>query len=492
MWLFSSTNLAKKLTISAITLLASCIIGIMGMTYMTIIHFGNDFLASELSQKSEFIRKAFIGPIWTFDQYQIEEIGNSLLGDFKYTYISAIRVETSTYDLLFEKGYGENTTFVAASKLPFTKTNVIDIYKDQKKIGIVSVAMTNYGYVKAFKDQFLILIIAATILLIILAYMVSYYFNRILTRPLGKILEQVHHIENDNPQTQILENLPKELATISRALNQAASTIEKRNSDIMYYTNDLEKLVQERTSELEEQMSKNLNTARLAAVGELAADVAHEINNPLTVIDLHATKLKRYEIEHHLSPAVIHSIDKIQLMIKRIGKIIKGLKSLSRDGNSDPMVSFPISNIIEDVKALVEVKLRTNEIDFEVIAPNLDLLAVGREVQISQVMVNLIGNAVDAIMALENKWIRIEISESNEKVHFIITDSGKGIPEAILEKMMHPFFTTKDVNKGTVLGLSISKSIIEEHGGSLEYNRLYPNTQFIFKLKKGSASKLSA
>jgi C4-dicarboxylate-specific signal transduction histidine kinase len=347
---------------------------------------------------------------------------------------------------------------------------------------MISVAMTNYGYIKAFRDQFVIIIFAMTILMIVISKLASYYINKTLTVPLTKILTHVHHIEEENYTQHELMNLPRELDSISRALNQAASVIEKRNKDIMFYTNDLEKLVQHRTAELEEQMMKNLNTARLAAVGEMAADVAHEINNPLTVIDLHAGKLKR--LQTGLPDEVSHSIDKVQQMVKRIGKIIKGLKSLSRDGHADPLVAFSISSMLEDVKMLVEMKVRSHDIRFDVVIPDSSLQAIGREVQISQVLVNIIGNAVDAVTGLPDKWIRVEVKELGDKVYFYITDCGKGIPPELQEKIMHPFFTTKGVNKGTGLGLSISKNIIEEHDGHLQYNKESPNTQFVFTLKK--------
>ncbi|MEA9358110.1 ATP-binding protein [Bacteriovorax sp. PP10] len=475
-------SLAKRLTVSTIALIAGTLIIVTGIVYLTIVSFGNKFLDNELQEKSNFIQKAFAVPIWTYDQYQINEIGNSLLGDAKYTYVSALKVETTTNETLFEKTQDKKSDYFRTASLPFTKTRVIDIYKDDRKIGMISVAMTNYGYIKAFRDQFIIIIIAMTILMIIISKLASYYINKTLTVPLTKILTHVHHIEEENYTQHELANLPRELDSISRALNQAASVIEKRNKDIMFYTNDLEKLVQHRTAELEEQMMKNLNTARLAAVGEMAADVAHEINNPLTVIDLHAAKLKR--LQSGLPEDVSHSIDKVQQMVKRIGKIIKGLKSLSRDGHADPLVAFSISSMIEDVKMLVEMKVRSHDIRFDVVIPDPGLQAIGREVQISQVLVNIIGNAVDAVTGLPDKWIRVEVKEKDDKVYFYITDCGKGIPPDLQEKIMHPFFTTKGVNKGTGLGLSISKNIIEEHDGHLEYNKESPNTQFVFTLKK--------
>lgn len=475
-------SIAKRLTLSAIILIASTLIVVTGIVYLTIVSFGNNFLENELEEKSNFIQKAFAVPIWTYDQYQINEIGNSLLGDTKYTYVSALKVETTNDEVLFEKTQDSESDYSKTAVLPYTKTKVIDIYKEDRKIGTISVAMTNYGYIKSFRDQFIIIIIAMAVILVVISKVASYYINKMLTEPLTKILKHVHQIEEENYIQNDLENLPRELDSISRALNQAGSMIEKRNNDIMYYTNDLENLVKNRTAELEEQMIKNLNTARLAAVGEMAADVAHEINNPLTVIDLHATKLKR--LESSLPPEVINSVDKMQMMVKRIGKIIKGLRSLSRDGDADPFVAFNVQNMIEDVKMLVEMKVRSHEIKFDIIISDSALQVIGREVQISQVLVNIIGNAVDAVTGLPDKWIRVEVYDKLDKVYFTITDSGKGIPPDLQAKIMHPFFTTKGVNKGTGLGLSISKNIIEEHGGTLFYNTDCPNTQFVFSLRK--------
>ncbi|MBY0415408.1 MAG: hypothetical protein K2Q18_14645, partial [Bdellovibrionales bacterium] len=110
----SQISLARKLTVSAIILLACCIIAITFMTYLKILQFGNDYLNAELDQRSELIKKAFSEPIWTYDQYQIEEIGNSLIGDFKYTFINAIKVETTSNEVLFEKGQ-DNLGFAEAS-----------------------------------------------------------------------------------------------------------------------------------------------------------------------------------------------------------------------------------------------------------------------------------------------------------------------------------------------------------------------------------------
>ena len=138
------------------------------------------------------------------------------------------------------------------------------------------------------------------------------------------------------------------------------------------------------------------------------------------------------------------------------------------------------------------MKLQSQNINFSINVNDQNIMAYGREVQVSQVLVNLIGNSIDAVMHREDKWITVEITGKNDEIEFCITDSGNGIPENLRELIMRPFFTTKELNKGTGLGLSISKNIIVEHGGELIYNHQHKNTQFIFTLKKGIAHKMSA
>ena len=96
---------------------------------------------------------------------------------------------------------------------------------------------------------------------------------------------------------------------------------------------------------------------------------------------------------------------------------------------------------------------------------------------------NLIGNAVDAVEPLTEKWIAIDFYIKGDLVQISVTDSGTGIPSKVVEKMMNPFFTTKDVGKGTGLGLSISKSILEAHKASIAYDRLSKNTRFLISFE---------
>ncbi len=112
-----------------------------------------------------------------------------------------------------------------------------------------------------------------------------------------------------------------------------------------------------------------------------------------------------------------------------------------------------------------------------------------RESEIAQVLFNLVSNAGDAVADLSERWIKLDYQNTAEEANIRIMDSGPGIPEEIQQKIFHPFFTTKDIGKGTGLGLAVSVGIIESHGGKIDIDSSSPNTTFIIKIPKVQIQK---
>lgn len=229
-------------------------------------------------------------------------------------------------------------------------------------------------------------------------------------------------------------------------------------------------------------------SSKFSELGELAGNMAHEINNPLTVIMSRSSKLKNQILANEYSqPAFLKSITQINETAERIAKIIKGLKNISRNADLDPMNQISLASIIEDAQFLCEERLRTSDIKFSIEYPeNLSLELEARGPQLTQVLINLINNSVHAISSLDEKWIKMNISESKDKEYIIIrtSDSGFGISSDIQMKIMEPFFTTKEFGKGTGLGLSISRGIIESHQGKFYYDPSCKNTTFTIEIPR--------
>jgi signal transduction histidine kinase len=225
-----------------------------------------------------------------------------------------------------------------------------------------------------------------------------------------------------------------------------------------------------------------IQISNIASLGVMSGGIAHEINNPLQILATRVTSLKKQLLLVHDVPnKAYEQINSIEKTIDRIAKIVKGLKSLSRNTTDDQQEIFHISESIEDVLIICNQRLIDLGISLEIKGETF-IKTKGHIVQFSQVLLNLLNNSIDALETLIEKWIFIEITHSKETIILTVTDSGRGIEAVIAEKIMLPFFTTKEPGRGTGLGLSISHNIIEKSGGRLFYDKNSPNTKFVIEM----------
>lgn len=239
----------------------------------------------------------------------------------------------------------------------------------------------------------------------------------------------------------------------------------------------------EAKKKIREQEAKAQYSAKLASLGEMAAGIAHEVNNPLAIIQGTANILGQVVRKEPVDKEFVCELsDKIMQTSERISKTVRSLKALSRNGESDPMTSVLLQKVIGQCLDLSSQKFRSSEVKLLVEAHEGDIYVLGREVELSQVLLNLLVNAVDAVKDLSERWVKITVRTNKAFVDIFVTDSGHGIPVEIRDKIMNPFFTTKDVNQGTGLGLSISKNIISSHGGELGLLANEPHTTFRIRL----------
>lgn len=233
---------------------------------------------------------------------------------------------------------------------------------------------------------------------------------------------------------------------------------------------------------LEVEQKRMQASAKMISLGEMSAGIAHEINNPLSVISGNAgLVLKALTKEPSDIRKALDGTEKIQKMAERIAKIVKSLRQFARDDQMDPMITYGLRSIIDETLDIVKNRVQKCSAEIRVNVTT-DCQIWCRPVQLSQVLLNLIVNAIDAIETAEQKWVKIDLEVKNDLAYLRVIDSGPGVPPAIRDRIMNPFFTTKEVGKGTGLGLSLSKSIAEDHGGNLILESNTAHTTFLLEL----------
>lgn len=220
---------------------------------------------------------------------------------------------------------------------------------------------------------------------------------------------------------------------------------------------------------------------RLANLGKFSMFYAHEINNGLTLINGCSVFALELCAESNPSPPeIMKQLSLIQRGQARIRKVVDGIKSYTRRSSLNPSERVLISELFEMIHNLVFDQCRVEDIDLQLLNYADETHIDCCPTEISQVLLNLIHNAIDAIEGQNEKWIKVEAKLISEGVEISVTDSGSGIPEELANKIMDPFFTTKERGKGTGLGLAISHDIIKNHKGRIFIDRSCQNTRFVF------------
>lgn len=230
------------------------------------------------------------------------------------------------------------------------------------------------------------------------------------------------------------------------------------------------------------QQEQLVDSAKFRALGEMAGSIAHEINNPMAIIAGNIRKLDKLTSKNSIEfQEYVNSLQTINRALDRVSKIILGLKKISRNNSPDSTV-VTIEKVITEAVYYCNERLDYFEINVDIQHHSGKVEVMVDLVQISQVVVNLINNSIDAIEKFEERWVKIETQKIDSKVIIRITDCGKGISESFVSKIMDPFFTTKGINQGSGLGLSISKRIVESYNGRFYYDSKSPHTSFVVEL----------
>lgn len=269
---------------------------------------------------------------------------------------------------------------------------------------------------------------------------------------------------------------------------RAIEELTQKNDELVRYYDRLmsvERQLSEKKLKLE--LSAQLaSLARLSAVGEMAGAISHEINNPLTQLNMRVERIK-----HHLGmlsltdterAPLIADLEGVESIVSRMSAITHGLLAFAGNGERATFERVHIDQIIQETIQLCRERLRADQVELRVAPSAPECMLECRPTQLSQVLLNLIHNAYDAVRDQRAPWISIQASCNGEQIEIRVTDSGPGISPASRQQIFEPFFTTKKPGHGTGLGLSISKGLVESHHGTLELDPSSPHTCFVIRI----------
>ena len=337
-----------------------------------------------------------------------------------------------------------------------------DIYNEV--IGILYVGVLEQKYVD-IQSQAILAFLTISLLGTFAAIMLAYLLSKRISVPIKKLAAASQEIAGGNLIVRVEAKSNNELGDLAEAFNAMTSSLKQRDEQLKEFTK-----------------SKIMESERLALIGQLAANVAHELNNPLQGIVTYSHLLLEHIPDDSESEKTSSSIQRIVTQANRCRDIIRGLLDFSRQRKPDATVCN-INSVMQECLTFVENQASFQNIEFvEHFNPDLPLILVDPS-QMQQVFLNMIINAAEAMEEGGELTIQTKLDPAEEFITIEISDTGHGIPEENFGRLFDPFFTTKEVGHGTGLGLAISYGIIKEHKGTINVeSTLGKGTTFIIRL----------
>lgn len=496
----------------------------------------NEAINKRATTTTQLFASATKDAVLSFDLASLDTFADELLSnpDIRYVLITDAEGQHLGFagDEAFLEKLAMDHNFQADTDVSLVDDQVFDSYADivenEIKFGTVQIGI-DIGSINNALAEIKQFIVGIAVFEMFLVAIFSYILGIYLTTNLYRLKDSTQQITESVKSGDYNFSLTKltskdELEQLSSAFFELSETLKMEHErkqaaelDLIELNNELEQKVERRTEKIQKQYiklekaNKALATAqeqlvqseKMASVGQLAAGVAHEINNPIGFVTSNIGTLKEYVdeykqacdiVNHYLNEKDETKRKKLNQQmgeyfkecdfeflsqdtdaifsdscngLQRVADIVGNLKQFSR-ADSTEMQSCDVNECIHTA-----VKMISNEIKYhcDIKLKLAELPKISANIgKLTQVITNLILNASQAIDKSNRGMIRILTSSTNEQVNIYINDTGKGISEEIIDKIFDPFFTTKPVGEGTGLGLSICYDIIEEHGGNIKVN----------------------
>ncbi|MCG3661950.1 HAMP domain-containing histidine kinase [Aliarcobacter butzleri] len=366
-----------------------------------------------------------------------------------------------------------NETKEEVTKILDSQTQIISKIMDENKFEIKD-------SIRALINELSTVTFAMIVLVIIIALFMSSY----LSKKIDDILIGTKKFANNELDYRIKVTSTDEIGQLENSFNEMAGKIEKLISQEKKLNTELEEKVIVETSKQKEQEQLLIQQTRLAAMGEMIGNIAHQWRQPLNALGLILQNLKfSYEIGELDEKMIDKSVKKATMLTENMSKTIDDFRNFFRPNKAKE--NFKINEGITKAVELIESTFEHNNIKLEKDFASSEIEFFGFANEFSQVILNLLTNAKDAVLEnkIENPLIIIQTKIDDEYIYISIKDNGLGIKDEIINKIFEPYFTTKDEGKGTGIGLYMSKIIIENNmNGKIEVKNEQNGANVIIKL----------
>ena len=339
---------------------------------------------------------------------------------------------------------------------------------DQKVLGVIDITMSldevDREIAKARNET----ILFNFLLILGVSASVVAIFMRFVGRPVKELVRGTNWIAGGDLTHVIPVKTDDEMGHLAESFNAMTESLRNANEEIHGLIKNLEQKVEERTQELKDAQEQLLQSEKLAAVGKIAATVAHEINNPLagvfTYIKLMERRLERGQYGEGDVEKFREYLATMGREVERTSAIVHNLLDLTRQREPSKK-PCDINRLIDESLVIVQNKLKLHNVEVE---KRMELLqnVEADPSQMKQVFINVMVNAAEAMQEGGRLTIRTFRDPDRNNAVLEFEDTGVGIPPDIMSKIFDPFYTTKE--KGTGLGLSVVSGIVKRHGGQVE------------------------
>ncbi len=332
----------------------------------------------------------------------------------------------------------------------------------RRVLGILQTDFSLAAVDKTIRRQTINITLYAIAFMTVGAFALYFVLRSLVLKPLSTVDTAMEQVAGGDLQQSLKITSEDEMGRLASTFNAMTKELSDSREKMEDWTKSLEEGIAKKTLELKSSQDKLIQAEKLASLGRLTADVAHEIRNPLTALGGFARRLHKIaegEKEKEYAEIVLTEVDRLE-------RILKDVLTFSRDARSH-LEKHHIEDIIRDTLKIYEDLCRDQSIGIEInTGKNLMPVLIDRD-QVRQALDNLITNAVDSMP----EHGRLTISAGREEIHDVtymflkVTDTGSGISPKNISLIFEPFFSTKNIGHGTGLGLSITRKIMEEHGG---------------------------